>query len=78
MLIAIQPQKLSLQLQYDQYHDGRSGVKDEKSVSTGLQIFIQDQAFVRLGYMYNHLGITSDDSVGVFDDTGFVQFYLPL
>ncbi len=75
---AIEPRKLNLQLQYDQYHDGRMAVKDEKSLSTGLQIFIQDQAFIRLGYMYNHLGITSSDSVGVFDDTGFVQFYLPL
>ena len=74
----IQPRKLSLQLQYDQYHDGRPGVKDEKSLSAGLQLFIQDQAFVRVGYMYTHLGISPDDTVGVFDDTGFAQFYLPL
>ncbi len=75
---AIQPGKTNIQLQYDQYHDGRPGVKDEKSIAAGVQIFIQDQAFVRVGYMYNHLGITPEDSVGVFDDTGFVQFYLPL
>lgn len=74
----IKPQKVSLQFQYDQYHDGRPGVKDEKSLSTGVQLFIHDQAFIRIGYMYNHLGISAEDFIGVFDDVGFVQFYLPL
>ncbi|OYZ23577.1 MAG: hypothetical protein B7Y39_04535 [Bdellovibrio sp. 28-41-41] len=74
----IKPQKLSLQIQYDQYNDGRPDVKDEKSLSTGLQIFIHDQAFIRVGYIYNHLGISSEDRIGMFDDVGFVQFYLPL
>lgn len=74
----ITPQKLSLQLQYDQYDDGRIGIKDEKSLSAGLQLFIHDQAFIRVGYTYNHLGISSEDMIGMFDDVGFVQFYLPL
>ena len=75
---AIKPQKLNLQLQYDQYDDGRDNIKDEKSLGLGLQLFIQDQAFIRFGYMYNRLGLTSEDMVGMFDNTGFVQFYLPL
>lgn len=75
---AITPQKLNLQLQYDQYDDGRPGIKDEKTLAAGLQYFIEDQAFIRFGYMYNRLGITADDTTGVFDDTGFFQFYLPL
>ena len=74
----IKPQSLSILLQYDQYTDGRAGVKDEKSLSTGLQIYIFDQAFIRIGYMYNRLGLTSSDSSGVIDNIGFTQFYLPL
>lgn len=74
----ITPQKLNLQLQYDQYDDGRENIKDEKSLSTGLQLFIEDRAFIRFGYMYNRLGLTSEDMSGMFDNTGFVQFYLPL
>ena len=75
---AIQPQKINLQLQYDQYDDGRENVKDEKSLSAGLQLFIKDQAFIRLGYIYNRLGLASEDMSGMFENTGFVQFYLPL
>lgn len=75
---AVQPQKLSLQLQYDQYDDGRDNIKDEKSLSAGLQVFIHDQAFIRIGYMYNGLGLTSEDMAGMYKNTGFVQFYLPL
>ena len=75
---AIQPQKLNLQLQYDQYDDGRDSIKDEKSLSAGLQVFIQDQAFMRFGYLYNRLGLSAEDKSGMFDNTGFVQFYLPL
>jgi hypothetical protein len=74
----IKPQSLALQLQYDQYHDGRSGVKDEKSLSTGLQIYIHDQAFIRIGYMYNRLGLSKNDAGGVVDNIGFTQFYLPI
>ncbi len=75
---AIKPQKLNLQLQYDQYDDGHENIKDEKSLSAGLQLFIQDQAFIRFGYMYNRLGLTSGEMSGMFENTGFVQFYLPL
>ena len=75
---AIKPQKLNLQLQYDQYDDGHENMKDEKSLSAGLQLFIQDQAFIRFGYMYNRLGLTSGEMSGMFENTGFVQFYLPL
>lgn len=75
---AITPQKLNLQLQYDQYDDGHENVKDEKSLSAGFQLFIEDRAFIRFGYMYNRLGLVSEDMSGMFDNTGFVQFYLPL
>lgn len=75
---ALTPQKLNLQLQYDQYDDGRENVKDEKSVAAGLQLFIEDRAFIRLGYMYNRVGLAPEDMRGMFDNTGFVQFYLPL
>lgn len=74
----IKPQSLALQLQFDQYRDGRPGIKDEKSLSTGLQIYIHDQAFIRIGYMYNRLGLSSKDNSGVIDNIGFTQFYLPL
>jgi hypothetical protein len=74
----IKPQSLSLQLQYDQYDDGRPGIKDEKSLSTGLQIYIHDQAFIRIGYMYNRLGLSSRDAGGMIENIGFTQFYLPL
>ncbi len=74
----IKPQSLALQLQFDQYHDGRPGIKDEKSLSTGLQIYIHDQAFIRIGYMYNRLGLSKNDNSGVVDNIGFTQFYLPL
>ena len=75
---AIEPQKINLQLQYDQYGDGHENVKNEKSLAVGLQLFLQDQAFIRLGYMYNRLGLMSDEMSGMFENTGFVQFYLPL
>lgn len=75
---AITPQKLSLQLQYDQYDDGRANVKDEKSLAAGLQLFIEDRAFIRFGYMHNRLGLSTEDMSGMFDNTGFIQFYLPL
>lgn len=74
----IRPQSLALQLQFDQYHDGRPGAKDEKSISSGLQIYIHDQAFIRVGYMFNRLGLSSHDNSGVIDNIGFTQFYLPL
>ena len=74
----IKPQFLSLQLQYDQYDDGRPNVKDEKSLSTGLQIFIHDQAYIRVGYMFNRLGLPSGHDNGMIDNIGFMQFYLPL
>lgn len=74
----IKPQSLSLQLQYDQYSDGRPGVKDEKSLSAGLQYFIHDQAFIRVGFMYNRLGLSSSDQSGMIENIGFTQFYLPL
>ena len=75
---AVKPQKMNIQLQYDQYGDGHENVKDEKSLSAGLQLFIQDQAFIRIGYMYNRLGLTSEEMSGMFENTGFMQFYLPL
>lgn len=74
----VKPQWLSLQLQYDQYSDGQIHSKDEKSLSAGVQVFIHDQAFVRLGYQYNRIGLTAEDNPGIFDNLGFVQFYLPL
>ena len=74
----IKPQSLALQLQFDQYHDGHSGIKDEKSLSTGLQIYIHDQAFIRIGFIYNRLGLSSKDASGVVDNIGFTQFYLPI
>lgn len=74
----IKPQSLALQLQYDQYDDGRPGIMDEKSLSAGLQIYIHDQAFIRLGYMHNRLGLSSNDAHGMVDNIGFTQFYLPL
>lgn len=75
---AVTPQKLIFQIQYDQYDDGQPNVKDERSVSAGLQLFIHDQAFIRFGYMYNHLGLSSTDQVGMIEDVAFTQFYLPL
>lgn len=75
---ALSPQKLNLQLQYDQYDDGRENIKDEKSVAAGLQLFVEDRAFMRFGYMHNRLGLNPDDMSGMFDNTAFVQFYLPL
>ncbi len=42
------------------------------------QIYIHDQAFIRIGYMYNRLGLFSKDNSGVIDNIGFTQFYLPL
>ena len=74
----VKPQWMSIQLQYDQYSDGRPGIKEEKSVSTALQYFIHDQAFIRVGYMYNRLGLSSGEPSGVIEDIGFTQFYLPL
>lgn len=74
----IKPQSLTLQLQFDQYDDGRPGIKDEKSLSAGLQFYIHDQAFIRVGYMYNRLGLSSKDARGMIDNIGFTQFYLPL
>ena len=74
----ITPQKLVCQIQYDQYSDGQPNSNDEKSISAGLQLFIHDQAFIRVGYMYNHLGLSSSDPVGMIEDVGFMQFYLPL
>jgi hypothetical protein len=74
----VKPQLLSVQLQYDQYDDGRPGIKDEKSLSSGVQIFIHDQAFIRIGYMYNRLGLSSRDVSGRIENVGFTQFYLPL
>ncbi len=74
----IKPQWVSVQLQYDQYDDGHPGVKDEKSLSAGVQVFIHDQAFIRVGYMYNRLGLSSHDDSGMFENIGFAQFYLPL
>lgn len=74
----VKPQLLSVQLQYDQYDDGQPGVKDEKSLSSGVQIFIHDQAFIRIGYMYNRLGLSSKDVSGRIENILFTQFYLPL
>ena len=74
----ITPQKMNLQLQYDLYHDGHDNSKDEKSLATGLQLFIHDQAFIRFGYMYNRMGLSSHDMSGMIENTGFIQFYLPL
>jgi hypothetical protein len=74
----IKPQSLSLQLQYDQYNDGRPNVKDEKSLSTGLQVFIHAQPYIRIGYMYNRLGLPSWHKNGMIDNAGFTQLYLPL
>ncbi len=74
----IKPQWISVQIQYDQYDDGHPGAKDEKSLSSGIQIFIHDQAFIRVGYMYNRLGLSPGENSGMFDNIGFAQFYLPL
>ena len=74
----VRPQWMSIQLQYDQYADGRPGIKEEKSISTGLQFFIHDQSFIRVGYMYNRYGLSAGESSGVIEDIGFTQFYLPL
>ncbi|MBC7539413.1 MAG: hypothetical protein H7281_11375 [Bacteriovorax sp.] len=74
----IKPQSLILQLQFDQYHDGRPRINDEKSLSTGLQFYIHDQAFIRIGFMYNRLGLSSRDDSGVIENIGFTQFYFPL
>lgn len=75
---AIKPQTLSVQLQFDQYDDGRPGVKDEKSLSTGIQFYLHDQAYIRIGYMYNRMELSKNEAKGVTDNIGFTQFYLPL
>jgi hypothetical protein len=74
----VKPQSMSIQLQYDQYDDGRPGVKDETGLSLGLQLYVYEQAFIRIGYMYNRLGLAQADDAGMYNNTGFAQFYLPL
>lgn len=73
----VKPQKLAFQVQYDRYDDGRAGVKDEQTLSGGAQIFIHDQAYVRLGYIYNQIDTSEDVSSLADDNIAFVQFYLP-
>ena len=73
----VKPQKLAFQVQYDRYDDGRPESEDEQAISLGLQVFIHDQAYARLGYIFNEIDSPSGLSSLADDNVAFVQFYLP-
>lgn len=68
---AFMPGKLLAQTQYDRFDDGVALTKDEQSAGVGVQIFIHDQAFIRLGYILNRIEGSARPNVS------FTQFYLP-
>ncbi|MBI5743582.1 MAG: hypothetical protein HY952_03450 [Elusimicrobia bacterium] len=68
---AFMPGKLLAQAQYDRFDDGLPLTKDEQAAGAGVQIFIHNQAFIRLGYILNRMAGSSRPNVG------FTQFYLP-
>ncbi|MDI6809060.1 MAG: hypothetical protein QME66_08790 [Candidatus Eisenbacteria bacterium] len=67
----IKPQQLALAAQYDQFDDGLVSSEDERSVGGSIQIFLHEQAYLRLGYILNRTGESSRENVG------FTQLYLP-
>jgi hypothetical protein len=67
----IKPQRLGLAVQYDQFDDGLVSSEDERSVAGSIQVFLHEQAFLRLGYILNRIGESSRENVW------FTQFYLP-
>lgn len=67
----IKPQQLALAAQYDQFDDGLVFSKEERSVGGSVQIFLHEQAFLRLGYILDRIGESSRENVW------FTQFYLP-
>lgn len=73
----VKPQKLGFLLQYDSYDDGRPDSEDEQAISLGVQAFIHDQAYVRLGYIFSLADSPSDLSSLADGNVAFVQFYLP-
>jgi hypothetical protein len=57
----IKPQKLAVEAQYDRFADGMA-MTDEQSVGGAVKLFVHEQAYLRLGYLYNRLGGTMRDN----------------
>jgi hypothetical protein len=57
----VKPQKLAVEAQYDRFADGMA-MADEQSIGGAVKLFVHEQAYLRLGYLYNRLGGSMRDS----------------
>jgi len=67
----LKPQQLAVAAQYDQFDDGLALSEDERSVGGSVQVFLHEQAYLRLGYILDPVEESSRE------DVWFTQFYLP-